>query len=116
LNTEIQLQQLAESHCYAAMEQPELSLATCSVVRGTFQPQPPDGVPTQGHVHHTWEYKLDKNGNMVEEIFPRPDGASEVDYKNTTAYDALERPTSRIIDKRGLTVGDETQKRSGPMR
>ena len=52
----------------------------------------------------TWAYTYDRNGNLVAERSPVPDNDPLLfdDYTTTTGYDALDRPTSRMIGAREI--------------
>lgn len=56
----------------------------------------------------TWKYTYDKNGNMITEQVPGSPNPplTDPDYTTTIAYDDLDRPTSKIIAKLGMSAGD----------
>jgi RHS repeat-associated protein len=57
----------------------------------------------------TWRFGYDKNGNMTSEQTPcTPVGTCEVNYTSTIAYDALDRPISKVNAPRNLTSADQT--------
>jgi RHS repeat-associated protein len=47
-----------------------------------------------------WSYTYDLNGNMLTETPPVPAGGDPLDYITSTAYDAIDRPDSRIAGVR----------------
>ncbi len=57
----------------------------------------------------TWRFTYDLNGNVTSESFPGSTGGAQPDprYVNTTAYDNLDRPTSRMFGARDLDSADK---------
>lgn len=57
----------------------------------------------------TWRYGYDANGNVTSEQAPcSPAGTCEVNYTSTIAYDALDRPLSKLNAPRALSSADQT--------
>ncbi len=57
----------------------------------------------------TWTYTYDVDGNLIDELTPRPAGATAAAYTSTTAYDAIGRPTSHTPATRDLTTARRQQ-------
>ena len=55
----------------------------------------------------TWKFTYDKNGNLSTELVPGSTAMTVVDYTNSTLYDNLDRPVSRLIGQRGLIAADQ---------
>jgi RHS repeat-associated protein len=55
-----------------------------------------------------WLYSYDANGNLTSERVPGSTGpVTDALYTTTIAYDALDRPVSRILGQRGLSSADQ---------
>ncbi|MDX2092605.1 MAG: RHS repeat-associated core domain-containing protein, partial [Kofleriaceae bacterium] len=55
-----------------------------------------------------WIYKYDRNGNETSEEVPRPSSTDPIlNYTASTVYDHLDRPQSRVIGPRTLSVADQ---------
>ncbi len=80
----------------------------------------PEGVTT--HLRHdlgqrrteieragrTWRYGYDKNDNMVSQRVPGAESVLAAEaFTSTTAYDALDRPSSQMIGQRDLSAADQ---------
>src|SRR5690606_24925821 len=56
----------------------------------------------------SWHYGYDRNGNMVSQAVPgASDALSDGNFRTTTAYDDLDRPTSKLIGQRDLPIADQ---------
>jgi RHS repeat-associated protein len=53
-----------------------------------------------------WTYGYDKNGNMTSETTPCTGAGCAASYTTTVAYDALDRPTSKLLAPRALSTAD----------
>jgi RHS repeat-associated protein len=62
--------------------------------------------------NRTWHYGFDRNGNLTSITAPH-DGGDATAYTTTIAYDAVDRPTSRVQGTRALTASDLAQLGSG---
>lgn len=56
----------------------------------------------------TWSLQYDRNGNVTSETFPGAPAGSESLWINSTGYDDLDRPTSRLIGPRALSDTEQT--------
>jgi RHS repeat-associated protein len=68
------------------------------------------GRRTQINRHgRTWKYSYDKNGNLTSELAPGSPSppVTDPDYTTTIAYDDLDRPTSKLVGQRGLSIADQ---------
>ena len=57
-----------------------------------------------------WKYTYDANGNAIAEQVPGSPSppVTDPDYTTTTAYDALDRPLSKVTGQRNLSAADQT--------
>jgi RHS repeat-associated protein len=61
-----------------------------------------------GATTKTWSYGYDKAGNMVAETTPCTGVNCGLAYTTTTAYDAFNHPTSKLIAARQMSAADRT--------
>ena len=64
----------------------------------------------------TWKYGYDKNGNLTSEQVPGSPSPPLTDahYTSTIAYDALDRPASKLNAPRALSTADQALFASDP--